>query len=200
MPNLTGPMQGAVAGVKGTDVLMKYIVVKQRFPFVVKVLVAMAILLLVATGDSLAQTPPGLPTGRVDIKSEGQILSKVTDIITPGAAYFIKSKGSQKVLDVTGGSKQPGAVVRQLTLNGNFGQKFIFTDAGGGFFFIRSTSGLFVTLHSEPGLSQPGKPPVLNQFLTQERLAKNTPISNGLNAQQWKVVESGEPHYLFHFE
>lgn len=125
------------------------------------------------------------------------VIQNPRDIIQPDTAYFIKSKGSQKVLDVTGGSVQPGAVIQQLTLNGNFGQKFIFTDAGGGFFFIRSTSGLFVTLRTGQVISQPGKPPVPDEFLTQEPLAKNTPLFNAQNAQQWKVIESGEPTCFF---
>lgn len=126
-------------------------------------------------------------------RNPGGVLQNPRDIIQPDTDYFIKSKGSQKVLDVIGESDQPEAFVRQLTLNGNFGQKFIFTDAGGSFFFFRSTSGFFITLLSEPVISQPGKPPVSNQFLTQERLAKNTPISNTLDARQWNVLESGKP-------
>lgn len=151
----------------------------QRFPSFVQGWIVIALFLLVATGDSLAQPATGPLTGRVDIRNEGQVLSRVTDIIAPGAAYFIKSKGSQKVMDVSGGSDQPGTVIRQLTLNGNFGQKFMFMNAGGGFFFIRSsTGGHFLTLHNAP-----------NPFLTQELPSSNPQTAD---AQKWNVVESVE--------
>jgi len=152
---------------------------KQHFPFSVQVLIAMVTFLLVASGAALAQPTIGQRTGTVDMRNEGQVLSKVADIITPGAAYFIKSKGSQKVMDVAGGSDQPGALIRQLELNGKFEQKFIFTKAGGGFFFIRSsTGGHFLTLHDGP-----------NPFLTQELLSSNPQTAD---AQKWNVVETVE--------
>ncbi|MGB7201399.1 MAG: RICIN domain-containing protein [Pyrinomonadaceae bacterium] len=152
---------------------------KQRFSSTMQVLVTAVIFLFVATGDSFAQPVTKPITGTVDIKNEGQVLSKVADIITPGAAYFIKSKESQKVMDVAGGSDQPGAVIRQLALNGKFEQKFVFTNAGGGFFFIRSsTGGHFLTLHNQP------KP-----FLTQELLSSNPQTAD---SQKWNVVESVE--------
>ena len=113
----------------------------QRFLSFVQGWIFIAISLLMATGDSLAQPVTAPLSGTVDMKNEGQVLTKVADIVTTGAAYFIKSKGSQKVMDVAGGSDQPGAVIRQLALNGKFEQKFIFTKAGGGFFRRRDHPG-----------------------------------------------------------
>ena len=156
---------------------------KKRFSFSVQALTAVTILLLAAT-SVFAQPASGPLAGGVEIRSEGQVLSKVADIITPGAAYFIKSKGSQKVLDVSGGSSQPGAGVRQLGLNGDLGQKFIFTDAGGGFLFIRtSTGGHFVTLRRG-----------VIESLTQEPFSTDPKAAD---AQKWKVVGSGEPTCFF---
>jgi hypothetical protein len=165
---------------------------KQRFPSSVQVAMAMVIFLLVATGDSLAQPAPGSLTGSVDLKNEGQVLSNLGDIINPNAAYFIKSKGSQKVIEVRGGSLLPGAVVQQIALSGNLRQKFSFTEAGGGFFFIRSsTGGHFVTFHPQPGGTlDPGTlPPEEHPSLTQERPSSDP---QNADAQKWRVVESGE--------
>jgi hypothetical protein len=157
---------------------------KQRLGFSAGVLMAMTTLLLLATGDALAQPTTGPLTDQVDVRNEGQVLNRIADLITPGAAYFIKSKGSQKVANVTAGSFQPGAAVRQLTLNGALAQKFIFTDAGGGFFFIRSsTGGHFVTLQESP-----------TQFLSQELLSTNPKTAD---AQKWKVIDSGERTCFF---
>ena len=165
--------------------------INQRSPLAVPVLLAMAIFLLAATATSLVQTAT---TQVANPLGGAQVLTRVSDIVTPGVVYFIKSKGSQKVIDVDGGSSRPGTAIRQLTLDGTLGQKFIFTKAEDGFFFIRtSTGGHFVTLHHEPGvLVDPtvSSPPVSNPSLTQELLATNPLDTDG---QKWKVVESGEP-------
>lgn len=164
--------------------------IKQRSPFAIPVLLGIAIFLLTATGSSLVQTAT---TQVADPLGGPQVLTRVTDIITPGVVYFIKSKGSQKVIDVDGGSSRPGTALKQLRLDGTLGQKFIFTTAGDGFFFIRtSTGGHFVTLHHEPSASVDPSvttPPVSKPSLTQE-LRTTNPLD--ADAQKWKVIESGE--------
>lgn len=165
---------------------------RQRVQFSMQLPVTIAILLLLATGEALSQPGPGSLTRTVDLRNEGQVLSQLSDIINPDAAYFIKSKGSQKVIEVRGGSLLPGAVVRQIALSGNLRQKFSFTEAGGGFFFIRSsTGGHFVTFHPQAGGTlDPGTlPPEEHPSLTQERLSSNPQTAD---AQKWRVVESGE--------
>lgn len=151
---------------------------KQHSSLNVRVFAATAMLMLVATVELLAQTvtgPVAEPLG------SGKVLTTLSDIITPGVAYFIKSKRSQKVINVRGGSFSPGAFVQQLTLNGAQEQKFSFEKTGDGFFFIRtSTGGHFVTLHTQQG-STPE--------LTQELLSANPTTAD---TQKWKVVESDE--------
>lgn len=71
---------------------------KQCSPFSVRVFMAIAILMLMAASDSLAQPATGPLTGN---GGQGQVLSRPTDLVTRGAVYSIKSKGSQKVLDVS---------------------------------------------------------------------------------------------------
>ncbi len=132
----------------------------RRGPFSAEILLALAILLLVVTSDSLAQPrrPPG--GARVGIPV-GQALTSVDEIVLPdepvqqGAAYFIKSKQRQTVLDA--GRSQPGLAVRHATLTGWPGQKVIFTDAGGGYFHIRtSIGGNYLTL-KQRRILQPGR-------------------------------------------
>ena len=166
---------------------------KEHSPLSVHVsLTLTVILLLLATGGALAQPATGAFTHTVDIRNEGQVLSRVTDIIAPDVAYFIKSKGSQKVMEVRGGSLLPTAEIQKGNLVGTLPQKFTFTDAGGGFFFIRtSTGGHFVTLHPQTnGTLDPGGIPTgRHPALTQERFSTNPQTAD---SQKWKVVESGE--------
>lgn len=140
-----------------------------------------ALLLALLLGASAASTHvKAQPTGGESVVVGGGLTTLSFDpaeILRPGTVFFIKSKGSQKVLDVSGGSTATGTRVQQLSLAGTAGQKFFFEETGDGFFFVRtSTGGHFLTLNTR---SNPA-----SAFLTQEPPAAAPPAAD---AQKWQI-------------
>lgn len=174
---------------------------KRRFLFFGRIWIFLIVLLLMTTGDSLAQ-PTRRPRVETTIRpGDGQVISREDQIIQPGMAYFIKSKGSQKVLEVSGQSLQPGAAVKQNRLTGYLAQKFIFTDAGGGYFFIRtSPAGYYVTLEEQVVLRRGRRvgDTIIRTggitYLTQQLLSNDPQRAD---AQKWRIGATDEPTSFF---
>lgn len=142
--------------------------------------------------------------------------------LTSGETYVITARHSGKVLDVTGRSTADGANVLQYTYSGGTNQKWIVTDAGGGFYRLSpshaSTKGLDV---SDCSTSSGANVQTWNywggncqQYLIQKNSSgyyqvsarhsgkcldvAEASVDNNTNIQQWGC--SGGTHQQFLFE
>lgn len=113
----------------------------------------------------------------VTLNSNNDVSSQRFEIISAGSGYYyIIAEHSGKALDVRGGSKDPGTVIQQYTLNKSAAaQKWCFIDAGNGYYYLRSALGTYLDVKS--GQSANGTP-------------LQTYTLNQTNAQKWKLVKS----------
>ena len=155
---------------------------------VIRRMVVLGVVLGAVLGHVAAQpSQGGLVGGPGGHGNPGGTLQNPRDIIRPDTAYFIKAKGTQKVLDVSGGARRqepPSGSSRSTAPR-------------------RRSSALWrperVSFSSEPRpgghfltLNLADTPTIAS--LTQELAATDPQTAD---AQKWKVVESDEPTCFF---
>jgi phospholipase C len=117
----------------------------------------------------------------------------------PFIRYNLMFNGSQRVLDVPGGSPTPGALLWQWDKNGTPAQDFSFEDAGNGLVYIRSHCGnLYVTVHVPDPTNTTGPAPAANQgsgikhdvkYAQGGGISALSPVNPSL--QKWKLSPTG---------
>ncbi len=134
------------------------------------------------------------------------VIAAPAQVLTNGTLYQIKCKGSQRVLDVRGGSDAPGTQVWQYDRNLTTAQRFTFGDGGNGSYMIFTKANLLVSIKvnlmvseanvnnnsnsSGIGLVQ-DKPYVAGRLTA---VAVNAPDPN---RQKWKLIPAGDNFTFF---
>lgn len=125
-------------------------------------------------------------------------------IETNGTIYTIINKSTNLVWNVKDNSSSAGASIWQYHINASNPQQFTFEDAGGGYYYIRTKAGLYVTAKQtmavavHPDMEPPINPlaPLSNVSIKQERKyqppATPQPMVNPKDPkyQKWKLVKS----------
>lgn len=121
-----------------------------------------------------------------------------------GGTYFIKSRSTQRHLEVLSASINPDAKVELRNFSAKKEQKFTIKDAGDGYYFIRTnTGGLYLTLERKQTLvvtqgSAGVSPPGATYELKQQNLYSSSPADevaawSKSGSQKWKILPSSDP-------
>ena len=100
----------------------------------------------------------------------------------PFIPYNFVYAASQMRLDVEGGSTASGTPLWQFSPNGTAAQEFRFEDAGGGFVYLRTLAGLYVTADAPAGTPGPGATLGIKQDV------KYGPGSPSPDLQRWRLT------------
>jgi len=96
-------------------------------------------------------------------------------VVKPGVNYRLVARHSGKVIEISGASTAPGALLQQWSQTGALNQQFDFLDAGGGYYRVRARhSGLVLQVASSS----------TGADVTQQ-------TDTNATAQQWRVVDQG---------
>jgi len=110
------------------------------------------------------------------------------DQFRPFIPYTLVYGASKMCLDVPGGSTAIGTLLWQYSPNGTGAQSFRFEDAGGGFVYIRTFAGLYVTVNAPSGVpTGPGATLGIKQDL---KYATGSVGPNNPNLQRWKLAST----------
>ena len=106
----------------------------------------------------------------------------------PFLPYNLTCAASKLCLDVRGADTHAGAFLQQFTPNGTPAQDFRFEDAGGGFFYIRTLAGLYVTADVPPGAATgPGTSFAIKHDI---KYAPGPAAARSPDFQKWRLAAS----------
>ncbi len=123
--------------------------------------------------------------------------------IIPSKVYVLKNVGSQKVMDVAGGSNSAKTQIWQYDFNLTNAQKFTFNDLGNSIYNIVTNSELFLSLQYKIVLTTAGRHSSANNnnwlFLQDDKYINNcSSINLEISCpkhQQWKLINVGNNTY-----